>query len=180
MMGHAAFRKNLGIPHLLRLLRQGFDKIPENRSRCKISLTDHLMSGIALFVLKYPSLLQFDQNRFCEQTQANLKTLYKVDHIPCDTQLRTRLDTVNPDDLRFAFTSLFALLQRGKVLEAFKYSINEKAKHYLTKNRKIVDYYQLMVLNFFLLLKCIVLTVVKNITKTVISPTIIKCSAQLS
>ena len=128
MMGHAAFRKNLGIPHLLWLLRQGFEKIPENRSRCKISLTDHLMSGIALFVLKYPSLLQFDHNRFCEQTQANLKTLYKVDHIPCDTQLRTRLDTVNPDDLRFAFTSLLALLQRGKVLEAFKYAINEKSK----------------------------------------------------
>ena len=125
-MGNAAFRKNLGIPHLLQVLRQGFEKIPEKSPHCKIPLADHLMSGMALFILKYPSLLQFDQNRSCEQTKANLKTLYKVNHIPCDTQLRTRLDKVNPDDLRFAYTSFFALLQRGKVFEAFKYPIDEK------------------------------------------------------
>lgn len=126
MMSKMAFRKTLGIPHLLRVLRQGFEEIPESRTGCKTPLADHLMSGIAIFILKYPSLLQFDQSRSCGNTQANLKTLYGVDHIPCDTQLRTRLDAVNPEDLRFAFTSLFSLLQRGKVLEAFKYPINEK------------------------------------------------------
>ena len=109
-MGNAAFRKNLGIPHLLQVLRQGFEKIPEKSPHCKIPLADHLMSGMALFILKYPSLLQFDQNRSCEQTKANLKTLYKVNHIPCDTQLRTRLDKVNPDDLRFAYTSFLSLI----------------------------------------------------------------------
>lgn len=138
MMSKVAFRKNLGMPHLLRVLRRGFEQIPEKKSRCKIPIADHLMSGIALFILKYPSLLQFDQSRFCEKTKANLKTLYKVNHIPCDTQMRARLDTINPDDLRFTFTTLFALLQRGKVFEGFKYSINEKSE--TLPDKKSQDY----------------------------------------
>ena len=72
MMSRKAFRKTLGIPHLLRVLRQGFEKIPESRANCKTLLADHLMSGIATFILKYPSLLQFDQSRSCENIQANL------------------------------------------------------------------------------------------------------------
>lgn len=136
MMGREALRKTLNISHLLQVLRQGFEQIPESRSRCKTPLADHLMSGIAMFILKYPSLLQFDQNRCCKQTQANLKTLYKVNHIPCDTQLRTRLDSVNPDDLRFAFTRLFALLQRGKVLEAFKYRIDKNNEKLFTEEQE--------------------------------------------
>ncbi len=120
------FRKTLGMPNLLQIVRQEFDGIPDNKQRCTIPLTDHLMSGIALFNLKYASLLQFDQSRSCKQTQANLKTLYGVNRAPCDTYLRTRLDSVTPDNLRSVFTRLFALLQRGKVLEPFLYCIDTK------------------------------------------------------
>ena len=140
-MNKTTFRKTLGIPHLLRVLRQDFEAIPEIRARCKTPLSDHLMSGLALFVLKYPSLLQFDQNRFCQQTQTNLKTLYGVAHIPSDTQLRARLDDVNPKDLRSAFTRLFNLLQRSKVLEKFSYSINESIQ---TKTTEKPQHYFLL------------------------------------
>ena len=39
---------------------------------------------------------------------------------PCDTSMRTRLDEVDPKALRPAFTAIFSLLQRGKVLEDYK------------------------------------------------------------
>jgi len=124
-MGRKAFRKTLGIPNLLRIIRQDFEKIPEKKAGCSIPLADHLMSGIAVFLLKYPSLLQFDHSRSCEQTRVNLKTLYGVEHMPCDTQLRARLDAVNPDDLRVIFTRLFSSLQRNKVLEDFSYTFDK-------------------------------------------------------
>ncbi len=50
------------------------------------------MSGLALFGLKFPSLLAFDEDREKEVIKHNLRTLYHVKKAPCDTSLRERLD----------------------------------------------------------------------------------------
>lgn len=76
------------------------------------------MSGLAMFGLKYPSLLQFDrdsQEGGC--IRHNLETLYQVKTAPCDTYMRERLDVVDPIYIRPAFKKLFASLQRGKELD---------------------------------------------------------------
>ena len=78
------------------------------------------MSGLAIFGLKFPSLLEFDESQEEEVIKYNLKTLYGVVDAPCDTSMRKRLDEVDPRTLRLAFTSIFPLLQRGKVLEDYK------------------------------------------------------------
>lgn len=71
------------------------------------------MSGLAIFDLKFPSLLQFDQERHEKLTRANLKSLYGIDQAPSDNYLRERLDAVNPVHLRKNYTNLLHLLQRG-------------------------------------------------------------------
>ncbi len=43
----------------------------------------------------------------------------KVDRVPCDTQMRTRLDRVPARALRPVFRRLFRELQRGKVLKPY-------------------------------------------------------------
>jgi hypothetical protein len=86
-----------------------------------IPLVDHLMSGLALFGLKYPSLLQFDQDRHSETKRANLKDLYGIERAPCDTRFRERLDGLDPRQLRPLYKALFSALQRGKGLEGFSY-----------------------------------------------------------
>jgi hypothetical protein len=55
------FRKNLGIPGLLAAVHKKFSKIPDPRPLPKsdaIPIVDHLMSGLAVFELKCPSLLE--------------------------------------------------------------------------------------------------------------------------
>ncbi len=79
------------------------------------------MSALAIFGLKYPSLLQFDKDRVDEVISANLKVLYGVERTPCDTTMRERLDNIDPDNLRKAFKKLFALIQRNKILEPYVY-----------------------------------------------------------
>ena len=101
--------------------RRSFDKIPDSVASRGINLVDCLMSGLAVFGLKYPSLLQFDQHNNEALIQANLQALYGVNRAPSDTYLRERLDTVNPEALRDPFKRLFAQLQRGKGLEGFGY-----------------------------------------------------------
>jgi hypothetical protein len=44
-----------------------------------------------------------------------------VERAPCDTQLRTRLDPVEPESLRPAFLAVHRHLQRHKALEAYQY-----------------------------------------------------------
>jgi len=118
-MARLAFRKDLSMPGLLRALRRSFDTIVDPKQNTTITLTDHLMCGMAVFGLKFPSLLKFDAGRNEDVIRHNLKTLYGVEQAPCDTYLRERLDAVSPSDLRAAYTTLFGLLQRGKGLEGF-------------------------------------------------------------
>ena len=118
-MQRAEFRKDLSMPGMLRAVRRCFDTIADPKANTCLPLTDHLMSGMALFGLKFASLLQFDQGRQDEVIRHNLKTLYGVERAPSDTYLRERLDEVDPQTLRQAYTTLFSLLQRGKGLEGF-------------------------------------------------------------
>ena len=119
-----AFRKYLSAPGLIKTVHQQFSKIPDPRDfkrEATISLKDHLMSGLAVFGLKCPSLLDYDRTRVDEATSVNLRDLYLIETPPSDTYLRERLDEVNPEHLRPAFKKLFASFQRGKGLEAFEY-----------------------------------------------------------
>jgi hypothetical protein len=97
-------------------MRTGFGKINDHRpGEVTISLADALMSGFAMFSLKDPSLLAFDERR--QKGPHNLMTIYGVGKIPCDTSMREILDGVNPNDLRPLFKDAFRALQRGKALE---------------------------------------------------------------
>jgi hypothetical protein len=107
-------RKYLSADALFGLLRSGFADIAEHRpGKPDISLTDALMSAFAMFSLKSPSLLAFDQ----ERTAGNLQRVYGMERVPCDTAMREILDPVVPECLRPLFKQAFRALQRGKALE---------------------------------------------------------------
>ena len=119
-MAKRLLRKALSAPGLLRVVRACFDEVNDPVSGRRFSLSDCLMSGLAVFGLKYPSLLQFDRDaRTDEVVRANLRALYAIERAPCDTALRERLDEVDPRALRGVFKRVFAQLQRGKGLEGF-------------------------------------------------------------
>ncbi|MEX1013416.1 MAG: hypothetical protein WD595_06220 [Waddliaceae bacterium] len=68
-------------PGLIRTIYKEFDKIPDiatfNREP-SISLTDHLMSGLAIFELKCPSLLAFERQKEDTATEKYLRDIYHV------------------------------------------------------------------------------------------------------
>ncbi len=113
--------KSLSADNLVSELRRLFGNIDDNTTkiRARISLVDQLMSGFALFKLKYPSLLQFDSDRSSPEHVHNMKSLFGVNQAPSDTSMRERLDNLHPGLLRPAFKRLFALAQRSKILEPY-------------------------------------------------------------
>lgn len=117
-------RKSLSADALISIVYHEFQKIQDPRQfstkkPASISFIDVLMSGLSVFGLKFPSLLQYDQHR--KTLDENLKALYRVQHFPSDTYLRERLDELDPKLIRPVFKKIFAEVQRGKCLEEFEF-----------------------------------------------------------
>lgn len=117
------FRGDLSGPGLLNSLRSKMAEIADSRNKTQIEypLVDVGMAGVALFSLKCPSLLSFDNLRQTPAVTNNLKTLFGVEKAPCDTQMREILDEVSPQGFRPSFKMLFAKAQRGKALEGYQF-----------------------------------------------------------
>ena len=115
-------RKHLSASGLFNLVRAGFEKVTDTRTRkATILMVDVLMSAFAMFSLKDDSLLMFDKRRANARELGNLKRVYRIENVPCDTAMREILDPVDPEQFRPIFKDVFNQLQRGKVLEKFQY-----------------------------------------------------------
>jgi hypothetical protein len=112
-------RKHLSFDPLIRQIRLRAKQLPDTRdkSNCGYSMADAVMSAIALFALKDPSLLAFEERRNDE----NIKNLFRVLNVPSDTQMRAILDPLEPDLLRPLFNDVFGQLGRGKALEPYTF-----------------------------------------------------------
>ena len=117
-------RPDVSLPGLLSTVHRAFEAVPDKRRQAsvKYSMPDTLMAGLAIFSLKYPSLLMFDQHARQDSliTQSNLQSLFGLTSVPCDTQLRTILDPVQPEQLRPAFRAIHSGLQRSNSLRDYR------------------------------------------------------------
>ena len=120
MSHRISLRKQLHADALFTRIRSAFERLHDHRAgEIVISLADALMSAFAMFSLKDPSLLTFDKRRKDESKVKNLKTLYHIGTVPCDTQMREIVDPVAPDDLSPIYRDIFRQLQRGNALKRF-------------------------------------------------------------
>lgn len=118
------FRPDVSMPGLLSTVRAAFESVPDSRRQASIkhSMDDALMAGLAMFSLKYPSLLMFDEDARANgevenpMTRHNLMSLFSLTSVPSDTQMRTILDPVEPKHLRPAFRAIHSGLQRSNAL----------------------------------------------------------------
>jgi hypothetical protein len=78
------------------------------------------MSAFAVFFCQSPSFLAYQ--RLMEQAQGNNngKTLFGIQRLPTDNQIRSLLDSVNPDVLRTAYRATFQYLRGQGEVESFR------------------------------------------------------------
>ena len=100
-------RKHLSADALYRTIRESFQDVDDPRTGNPIiKLSDVLMSGFAMFTLKDPSMLAFDDRRILDAK--NLQMIFGMEHVPCDTRMREILDPVDFEQLRPAFGDVFS------------------------------------------------------------------------
>jgi len=123
---HSREKKTLSANGLLKKIRNVFKKVKTTQTSIRgktkqISLADSLMSALAMFSLKMPSLLAFDRAKREKTISHNLKKLYGIVYAPSDTHMREELDKIDPYCLREGFLTVFEAAQRGKVIERYKF-----------------------------------------------------------
>ncbi|MEL7221133.1 MAG: transposase [Bacteroidota bacterium] len=102
--------------------RRLFNRITDYRAGNIVhQLSDVFMSGLAMFLLKYHSLLDFEQQTIIERE--NLKQVFGIASICSDTNLRTVLDKCENNILGDVFAERFKDLGRTGLLNEYEYHI---------------------------------------------------------
>lgn len=105
---------------VMELLSEKFAEISDHRRvNRSIELPDILRSAFAMFSLKSSSLLSFEEQT--KREKENLKSIYHIETIPSDTQMRAALDPIDPDPLRDLFVSLFEKLNKSGLIKEYEY-----------------------------------------------------------
>jgi hypothetical protein len=111
-----ASRKHLSFDPLIRAIHERARQLLDTRTRDgDFSITDAVLSAIAMFSLKDSSLLAFQDRR----NDHNMKNLYRIENVPSDTRMRELLDPISPLSLRPMFNDVFRQLQRGGALKPY-------------------------------------------------------------
>ena len=120
-------RKHFSQDFLIRKVRTSLEAELKRHSYSdrnnSITTIDCLMSALAMFTFKCPSMLDFGDRYVSDKTiNANLCDLFGItSSIPSDTRMRERLDEITPEVMRKCYTAIFTLLQRAKILDNFKF-----------------------------------------------------------
>jgi hypothetical protein len=111
-------KKHLSFTALRKAISQHFRRVddPRHAGSVDYSIHDCLMSSFAMMFFQDPSLLSFRRRLAQDRQLGNLKTVFGIDAIPQDTQLRDNLDSLALALFDPIFKDLFSRLQRGKHL----------------------------------------------------------------
>lgn len=116
-------KKHLGFAALRKTISERLLEIEDCRQQGKVdyALHDCAMSAFAMMFFQDSSLLEFQRRMQESINRNNLKTMFNVESIPKDTQLRDVLDQYPTDKLDKVFSDFFYYLQKSKQLEAYQF-----------------------------------------------------------
>lgn len=106
----------LSFDALRRVIVDAFERLPDHRSgqNVKYSMRDAAMGAFSVFFMQCPSFLAFQRNMQRRRGRNNAQSLFGVQNIPCDQQIRNLLDPIAPAHLREPFWAILEQLMTDK------------------------------------------------------------------
>lgn len=116
-------KKHLSFSSLRKKLSARLESLSEHRQLKKIRHSSHdvFMSGLAMMYFQDPSILQFQKRLEDGVHNNNLKTLFQVQSIPKDSQMKEVIDEIDSSELEPIFEDYLGALQRGKHLGQYRF-----------------------------------------------------------
>jgi hypothetical protein len=104
-------------------LEQRIDQLPDHRKaglNTQYSIKDAALGAFSAFYMQSPSFLDHQKHLQQAKGQNNARTLFGVENIPCDNQIRNLLDPFRASYLDGAYLEVFKGLERHGSLNNFR------------------------------------------------------------
>ena len=105
----------LSFDHLQAMLRQHTATLPDVRKpspHTRDTVQGATLGAFGIFFMQSPSFLDYQRQLNQRQGHDNAQTLFGVDPIPCDNQVRKLLDPVAPSYFNPVFFAVFEHLEQ--------------------------------------------------------------------
>jgi len=113
----------LSLDHLQAILRQHTAGLPDVRQpspNTRYPIQNAALGAFGIFFTQSPSFLEYQRQLNHRQGHDNAQTLFGVEPIPCDNQIRKLLDPLAPSHFNPVFFEVFAYLEQQHLLDPFR------------------------------------------------------------
>jgi hypothetical protein len=110
------------LEHLLASLRGCCLSLPDRRSgtNTQYAMADFGLAAFSVFFMQSPSFLEHQRHLAKERGRSNCETLFGMTKIPGDSQIRAKLDPIEPGQFHPMFDDVLDELQRSGGIKAFR------------------------------------------------------------
>jgi len=98
-------------------------KFPDKRvgSNAHYKIEDITLSAFSVFQMQSPSFLQYQNNMKEKEGRCNAQSLFGIEKIPSDNQIRYILDKVESQHLKPMYNKLLNYLEDANILNSYRY-----------------------------------------------------------
>ena len=113
--------KQLKFRDMLARLRQELEGVPEHRTgrNTQYTIVEAGLGAFSVFFMQSPSFLAHQRDMQRNKGENNAQSLFGVEQIPSDGQIRNLLDPVEPAQLRESFWEIYRRLDEGGHLDQY-------------------------------------------------------------
>ena len=107
----------------LDFLQEAIEKIKDPRSKSnatKLKISDAVLSGFSMFFMQSQSFLEYQRQLQSRSGKDNVQSIFGVDKIPSDQQIRNILDLISANSVNVVFERIYQFLQNGKHLKRYE------------------------------------------------------------
>jgi hypothetical protein len=105
------------------ILERRVDQLPDHRkagANTRYSIKNAALGAFSVFHMQSPSFLDHQKHLQRTKGRNNARTLFGVEHIPCDNQIRNLLDPFRPNYLDGVYLEVFEALEQHGLLSNFR------------------------------------------------------------
>ena len=114
--------KPLALRKIISRFRQSWQGLPDYRkanNNTKYTIADAVLAAFSTFFMQLPSFLAYQRTMAQSKGRSNSQSLFQVEQIPSDAQIRNLLDPLTPDEFAGEYRWVVDELAKSGHLQAF-------------------------------------------------------------
>ncbi len=114
--------KRITFDSIINFFKDTLKDLPDPRtgSNTTYAMEDVVLGAFSVFVTQSPSFLAFQKAMQQKKGKNNAKSLFDVDHIPSDNQIKNLLDPISPSHFFPMFSHIFHSLNDTGLLDSYR------------------------------------------------------------